>query len=50
MIKILAQGEKMMKVLTPTPPKKVIFKENKGINSPINKDGDMDLCVNKMKE
>ena len=35
----------MVKVLTPTPPKKVTFQENEGINSPINKDDSIDLPV-----
>ena len=34
-----------MKVLTPTPPKKVTFQESQEINSPINKDDSIDLLV-----
>ena len=45
LIKIPAQRDKLMKVLTPTPPKKVTFQENQGITSPINKDDSIDLLV-----
>ena len=44
MIKILAQREKLMKVLTPTP-NKVTFQERQEKITPINKDGSVDLPV-----
>ena len=45
MIKIPAQREKLMKVLTPTPPKKAIFQERQEKITPINKYGSVDLPV-----
>ena len=45
MIKILVQREKLLKVLTPTPPKKITFQERQEKITQIKKYGSNDLPV-----